>query len=118
MITSGPPAIPPGKCLAEIRGELGMSQAEFARSFGGSPMRVLHILRGNRPVAAERALLFGPVFGQSPQYWLSPRSDYDLAIAEKAGRKRLKAVEWAVSPVADRCVGRSLQRKRASTIGE
>ena len=61
----------PGEFLAEILGELGVSQAEFARTIGESSMRVSHVIRGTRPVTAELALLFGKALGQSPEYWLN-----------------------------------------------
>ena len=38
MKTCGLPAIHPGEFLAEILAELGVSQAEFARTIGVSPM--------------------------------------------------------------------------------
>ena len=68
MINSGLLAIHPGEFLTEILGELSISQAQFARAIGVSPMRVSHVINGTRPVTAELALRFGRAFGQSPQY--------------------------------------------------
>jgi addiction module HigA family antidote len=86
-------AIHPGDFLAEILAELGVSQAEFARGIGVSPMRVSHVVRGSRPVTADLALLFGKALAQSPEYWLNLQAAYDLATARKStvGR-RLKDV--------------------------
>jgi antitoxin HigA-1 len=90
--------IHPGEFLSEILGELGVSQAAFARAAGVSPMRVSHIITGARPVTADLALLFGKVLGQSPEYWLNLQTAYDLAVAQKtlkgrlASLRRLKAV--------------------------
>lgn len=84
--------IHPGEFLAEILRELEISQAEFARMIGESPMRISHIIRGTRPVTAELALLFGKAFGQSPQYWLNLQAAYDLACARKTTGKRLQRV--------------------------
>jgi len=84
--------IHPGEFLAEILRELEISQAEFARMIGESPMRISHIIRGTRPVTAELALLFGKAFGQSPEYWLNLQAAYDLACARKAAGKRLDRV--------------------------
>ena len=82
------PPIHPGEFLKEIIDELGISQAEFARTVGLSAMRVSHVIKGQRPVTAEMALLFGKAFGQTPQYWINLQAAYDLKIAEKAiGRK-------------------------------
>ena len=93
MIKNGLPAIHPGEFLAEILGELELSQAEFARRVGVSPMRISHVVKGTRPVTAELALLFGRAFGQSPEYWLNLQSAYDLKIAESAIGWRLKGIE-------------------------
>ena len=71
MAKKTPPAIHPGEFLSETLSELNISQAEFARVIGVSPMRVSHVIKGTRPVTAELALLFGRAFEQSPQYWLN-----------------------------------------------
>ena len=92
MVKNGLPAIHPGEFLREILAERGISQAEFSRMVGVSPMRISHIVKGTRPVTAEMALLFGRAFAQSPQYWLNLQAAYDLKLAERAIRSRLKAV--------------------------
>jgi addiction module HigA family antidote len=92
MVKNGLPAIHPGEFLREILDERGISQAEFSRMVGVSPMRISHIVKGTRPVTAEIALLFGRAFGQSPQYWLNLQTAYDLKLAERAIGGRLKAV--------------------------
>src|SRR5512137_1103804 len=84
--------IHPGEFLAETLGELGLSQAAFARAIGVSPMRISHVVKGTRPVTAELALLFGRAFGQSPQYWLNLQSDHDLKAAEASLGRRLRSV--------------------------
>ena len=92
MVKNGLPAIHPGDFLAEILSEMGLSQAEFARTIGVSPMRISHVIKGDRPVTAELALLFGCAFNQSPQYWLNLQASYDLKIAKASIGKRLMAV--------------------------
>ena len=92
MIKSGLPAIHPGEFLREILEDRGISQAQFARAIGMAPMRISHVVKGTRPVTAELALLFGRALGQSPQYWLNLRAAYDLKIAERQIRARLRAV--------------------------
>ena len=86
------PAIHPGEFLGEILEEMGISQAEFARAIGVSPMRVSHVIKGTRPVTAELALLFGRAFDQTPQYWLNLQASYDLKTAEASIGKRLEGV--------------------------
>jgi antitoxin HigA-1 len=92
MVKNGLPAIHPGEFLAEILGEMGISQAEFARTIGVSPMRISHVIKGDRPVTAELALLFGRAFNQSPQYWLNLQAFYDLKVAKASIGKRLAGI--------------------------
>ncbi len=92
MIKSGLPPIHPGEFLAETLEELSISQAQFARAIGVSPMRISHIINGTRPVTAELALLFGRALDQSPQYWLNLQAAYDLKAAEVTIHKQLQTV--------------------------
>jgi antitoxin HigA-1 len=92
MIKNALPPIHPGEFLRETLEELGVSQAQFARAIGVAPMRISHIVKGTRPVTAELALLFGRALGQSPEYWLNLEAAYDLKIAERSIRTRLRTV--------------------------
>ena len=92
MVKNGLSVIHPGEFLSEILDEMSISQAEFARAIGVSPMRISHIIKGTRPVTAELALLFGRAFDQSPQYWLNLQTSYDLKTAEAAIGERLASV--------------------------
>jgi len=92
MIKNGLPPVHPGEFLREILEERVVSQAEFARMVGVSPMRISHVVKGSRPVTAELALLFGRAFAQSPQYWLNLQAAFDLKLAERAMGNRLKAI--------------------------
>ena len=92
MAKNGLPAIHPGTFLREILVEMKISQAEFARAIGVSPMRISHVLNGARPVSAELALLIGRAFHQTPLYWLNLHAAYDLQIAEASIGKRLFSV--------------------------
>jgi addiction module HigA family antidote len=92
MTKNGLPPVHPGEFLREILEELDLSQAQFARAIGVSPMRVSHVVNGARPVTAELALLFGRALGQSPQYWLNLQADYDLKTAERSIGRRLRSV--------------------------
>ena len=79
---NGLAAIHPGEFLRETLDELGLTQAAFADALGVSPMRVSHLLKGQRPVTAELALRLGRALGQTPQYWLNLQTAYDLKIAQ------------------------------------
>ncbi len=92
MAKKGLSAIHPGEYLSETLSELNISQAEFARAIGVSPMRISHVIKGSRPVTAELALLFGKAFDQAPQYWLNLQAAYDLKTAEASLGKLLNNV--------------------------
>ena len=92
MVKNGLPAVHPGEFLCEILEEMSISQAEFARVIGVSPMRVSHVIRGARPVTAELALLFGRAFDQSPQYWLNLQASCDLKTAAACLGNRLAGI--------------------------
>ena len=89
---NGLPAIHPGEFLRETLDELGLTQAAFANALDISPMRVSHLLKGDRPVTAELALRLGRALGQSPQYWLNLQTAYDLKVAQVAMKDSLDAV--------------------------
>lgn len=91
-LTNGLPAIHPGEFLHEILDELGLTQAAFAEAIGVSPMRVSHLLKGQRPVTAELALRLGLALSQTPQYWLNLQAAYDLKVAQVTLKDSLLAV--------------------------
>ena len=91
-IKNGMPPIHPGEFLQEILQDLGMSQAAFARMIGVSPMRISHVVRGERPVTADLALRFGRAFGQSPEMWTGWQAGYDLKVAEREARGSLRKI--------------------------
>ncbi|MSO97987.1 MAG: addiction module antidote protein, HigA family [Rhodospirillaceae bacterium] len=93
MTRNGLPAIHPGEFLTEILNGHALSQAAFARKIGVSPMRVSHVIKGQRPVTAELALCFGRAFGQTPEYWLNLQATYDLKVAEAKFAKRVSLVK-------------------------
>lgn len=89
---NGMPPIHPGEFVEEILEDLGMSQAALARALDVSPMRISHVVRGERPVTADLALRFGRAFGQSAQFWINLQSAYDLKIAEREIKASLSKV--------------------------
>jgi addiction module HigA family antidote len=92
VVENGLPMFHPGEFLRETLEELGLSQAQFARAIGVSPMRISHVVKATRPVTAELALLFGRALGQSPEYWLNLQATFDLKLAERSLGRRLRAV--------------------------
>lgn len=91
----------PGVFLREIIEEFALSQARLADMVGVSPMRISHVMNGTRSITAELALKFGELFGQTPEYWLSLQSSYDLEKAGKSPDLDLEAIrkthKWLLS---------------------
>jgi len=81
----------PGAFLAELLGELSISQTQLASALGVSAMRVSHLVNGKRAVTAEMALRLGRFFGQTPQYWLNLQARYDLDLAQDAVGSRIRS---------------------------
>jgi addiction module HigA family antidote len=95
---NGLPAVHPGAFLRETLEDMGLTQVAFADAIGVSPMRVSHLLKGDRPVTAELALRLGRALGQTPQYWLNLQTTYDLKVAQLEMKDSLLAVrELAVA---------------------
>jgi addiction module HigA family antidote len=90
---NGMPAIHPGEFLREILDDLSLTQVALAQAIGVSPMRVSHVLKGQRPVTAELALRLGQALRQTPQYWLNLQAAYDLKVAQLEFKADLLAVQ-------------------------
>jgi addiction module HigA family antidote len=83
----------PGEYLSELLEELGLSQYRLAQEIGVAPMRISHVVRGQRPVTAELSLRLARFFGQSPRFWLNLQSRYDIDLAEEQlGRQVVREV--------------------------
>jgi len=83
----------PGEYLREILDELGLSQYRLAQDTGVAPMRISHLVRGQRPVTAELALRLGRYFGQSPRFWMNLQTRYDIDVTEQdLGRQVVREV--------------------------
>ena len=72
----------PGYYLKELLEELKLSQYRLAHDIGVAPMRISHVVKGQRPITAELALRLGRYLRQSPRYWLNLQARYDMDIAE------------------------------------
>lgn len=86
------PAIHPGEFLREIVDDMALTQTAFAEALGVSPMRMSHVLKGQRPVTAELASRLGLALRQTPQYRLNLQAAYDLKVAQAALKDSLLAV--------------------------
>jgi addiction module HigA family antidote len=86
----------PGAYLREVLEELSVSQYRLAQDIGVAPMRISHVVRGQRPVTAELALRLGRYLRQSPRFWLNLQSRYDMDVTQD---ELGKLVEREVRPL-------------------
>ena len=73
----------PGEYLRELLDELGLSQYRLAHDIAVAPMRISHVVRGQRPVTAELALRLARYFGQSPRFRMNLQTRYDIDVTEQ-----------------------------------
>ena len=82
--------IHPGEILLEeFLRPLGMTQRAFAKHIGVSLQRLNGIIHGKRGVMPDTALRLAQAFGNSPEFWLSMQSAWDLANTERPRIKKL-----------------------------
>src|SRR5271170_2472997 len=86
----------PGQILKkDFLQPLNLSAYALAKAIGVTPIRITQILRGERGITADTALLLARFFGTSADLWMGLQAQYDLEIAGKAGttRSRLARIE-------------------------
>jgi antitoxin HigA-1 len=74
--------ITPGEMLRdEFLAEYKLSQNRLAKAIGISPNRIAEIVNNRRRITADTALRLSLYFGNSPEFWVTLQSNYDLKIA-------------------------------------
>jgi antitoxin HigA-1 len=81
----------PGETIKEdYLAPLGMSVHQLAKALSIGPARLNEIVRGERGVTADTALRLARYFGTSAEFWLNLQSLYDLRVAERKVRARIR----------------------------
>lgn len=76
--------VTPGEILREeFMIPLGLSARALAAEIDVPPNRITEIIRGERSVTADTAILLGHRFGTSARFWLNLQVAHDLALAER-----------------------------------
>ena len=84
------PPVHPGEILLhDFMEPLGLTQAALAKALGVTPIRINHIVHGQRSITADTALRLSRYFGTRPGWWLDLQSHYDLQIAADETEKRI-----------------------------
>ena len=88
------PPIHPGEILSEeFLVPLGMSQDELAESLDVDVERIHAIVRGDRAINAEIALLLSRYFDTSARFWTGLQARYDLDLASDRLESKSKAIK-------------------------
>jgi addiction module HigA family antidote len=78
----GPAAVTPGAILREeFLKPLGMGQSQLAAKMGVGKMRVSELVRGQRAITAETAILLSQALGTTARFWMNLQTSHDLAKA-------------------------------------
>lgn len=88
-------AVHPGQILRhDFLQPLKMSAYALAKAIGVTPIRVTQILRGERGISADTALLLSRFFGTSAELWFGLQAQYELETASHvaATKKRLARI--------------------------
>ena len=72
---------------------MGISQYRLAKSIGVDPRRIHAIVRGERSITAETAMLLGKFFNTSAELWMGLQTQYDLEVATERIGSKVDAVE-------------------------
>jgi addiction module HigA family antidote len=78
----------PGEVLREQLGKMPVSAA--AAHLGISRVALSRILNGRAGISAEMSLRLSEALGTSPDLWLKMQLHYDLWIASRKRRKKVK----------------------------
>ena len=82
-MTTGEPLAHPGKHLAEMLDELGVSQYRLAKTVGVPAVRINDIVHCRRSITADTALRLGRALRMTPEFWLNLQRMYDLDLARR-----------------------------------
>lgn len=78
----GPASVTPGEILqTEFLEPMSISQSELAQRMGIGRMRISELVRGERSITAETAILLSRALGTSARFWMNLQTTHDLAKA-------------------------------------
>ena len=81
----------PGRILKREPATRGLSANKLALALRVPSGRITPILNGKRVISPDTALRLARYFGNSAQLWMNLQTRYDLLVAERELRKRIKA---------------------------
>ncbi|MBC5804723.1 MAG: addiction module antidote protein, HigA family [Candidatus Eremiobacter antarcticus] len=90
--------IPPGEYLAEVLGEISMTQIELARRMGRPPQAINEIIRAEKMITPETALQLEHVLSVPAHVWTGLQAEYQLVLVRK---QEIEALQKEVSLLKD-----------------
>ena len=85
------PVHPGEVLLKEFVEPMGITRYRVAKGTGVAQRRIDEICSGIRAITADTALRLARFFGMEAQFWMNLQAQYDLEVAERASRKRIRA---------------------------
>lgn len=83
--------IHPGEILLEeFMKPLGITGRQLSADIDVPPSRISEIINGERPITADTALRLGLFFSMDARFWINLQAEYDMRIAERRLRDKLK----------------------------
>jgi len=80
----------PGDFLKAYLKALKIKQNKFAEYIGLRPSNLNKIIKGERPLNSEMALILGRIFNQDPMIWLEIQTKNELMKLSKSKSQKLK----------------------------
>ena len=84
--------IHPGEILGDELKEIGISNAELARTLEVPANRISQIVAAKRAISADTALRLSRYFGTTPDFWMNLQKTYDLDVARQQIGKALRHI--------------------------
>ena len=79
---------------------MGITARKLAADIDVPPSRISEIVNARRPITADTALRLGLFFRMEARFWLNLQTEYDLRVAERAGKEEIRARIRAFDPEA------------------
>lgn len=84
---AGGPEKTTGEFLKDILGILEVQQKYFAKYIGMKPSNLSKVIKGERPVNNDLALIFARLFNHDPMLWIKIQAKNEMNRIRNAGKK-------------------------------
>jgi len=93
-IIASPPPMHPGEMLREEFLEpVGLSAGRVTEAFGVPRTRIERIAREELGIFGDTAVRRGKFFKTSPEFWMNPKTRYEVVVAQRTAADALASIE-------------------------